>query len=581
MRDDVLEEIRQRVSIVDLVSQRVALKQKGKVWKGLCPFHEDRNPSFDVSPEIGRYRCWACGEKGDIFNWVMKTQNVEFGEALRILARQAGVELKASNPEAASQRERRVNAMQAAQRFFVQALQQSAEAKAYLERRGLDEETVRLWGLGYAPDIGEALASRLSREGFSLAECRELFLVDQDAGGGYYDRFRGRLMFPIRDERGELVAFGGRVLGDAHPKYINSGDTPIYKKSRVLYGLDRAKNAIVEMKSVVLVEGYLDVIACHLAGQTNAVASLGTSLTDEQGQLLKRWTQKAVVLYDADNAGQKAAVRALEILQPFGFDIRFALMPQGQDPDTLLRQSGPAAVRAAVTQGLSPLEYRIRTTELEHTPEDSDFWREIIAALAESDSLPEVERWTAEIAVRYLPSRDKAGAEAQIRQQVQAVRRAKSRGAKPSEAKGAVAISVQDSWHPLEKSLIRGFCQEATRSQAWKAIVAIEDWPTKSGSELANAIRIAFAERAPSGPPVEWLHEVDPESLRDRLSDLILQEAVPLTAKDIEDARIGLEAQRQGKVVQSLKSGDDDDRLRQIQEALRAKKALEAQRDLS
>ena len=244
-----IEEIRARINIVDLVSQRVQLKKTGKNYQGLCPFHDDKRPSFTVNPVVGRYRCWSCGETGDIFNWVMKTQNVPFAEALQLLAAQAGVELtNRPNPQERSERALHLEIMEEALKFFREQLSKSSTAQDYLTRRGIDESTIAEWELGYAPDVGEALAVHLRKKAYALSVCRSLFLVEEDASGGYYDKFRGRLMFPIRDERGDLVAFGGRVLGDGVPKYINSSDTPVYRKSRVLYGLNRALGHISRMK---------------------------------------------------------------------------------------------------------------------------------------------------------------------------------------------------------------------------------------------------------------------------------------------------------------------------------------------
>src|SRR5947209_3610497 len=221
---DEISEIRARIDIVDLIGQAVALKRKGKSFLGLCPFHEDHNPSFNVSPDMGRYTCWSCKENGDIFSWVMKTQNVAFPEALQILAEKAGVKLRGHSDEARSVRANQRAAMEAALSFFQEQLSKTPAAVQYCDRRGLTEAIRSHWELGYAPDLGEALTVFLQRKGFRLADCKPLFLVDGDEHG-YRDKFRARLMFPIRDEKGELVGFGGRVIGDGNPKYINSSDT--------------------------------------------------------------------------------------------------------------------------------------------------------------------------------------------------------------------------------------------------------------------------------------------------------------------------------------------------------------------
>ncbi|HZH98329.1 MAG TPA: DNA primase, partial [Fimbriimonadaceae bacterium] len=426
MRDET-DEIRARVNIVDLVGSSVNLKKAGKDWKGLCPFHQDRNPSFQVSPQLGRYRCWSCGEHGDIFTWVMKTQNVEFREALEILAKQAGVTLKSKKPSGPDTKPMQLSAMEAALQFFRDALIKSPAARAYCERRGISDDVIARWEIGYAPDVGEALANHLKRGGFSLNECKALFLVDQDAGGGFFDKFRGRLMFPIRDERGELVAFGGRLLGDGHPKYINSSDTPLYKKSRVLYGMYRAKDAMRETRTAVMVEGYLDVIACHSAGVTNAVASLGTALSEEHAKLLARWCDGVTILYDSDAAGEKAAGRGIEVLEAEKLRIRVALMPAGEDPDTLLRTAGAAAVQDAVKKGVKPLDYRIRSIEKRLKSDQEEFWNEIAAALATEPLEMERSKHILRLAPTYPDLRDPIEAQKALRRMVtQAARAHKS-----------------------------------------------------------------------------------------------------------------------------------------------------------
>ncbi|MCH8980224.1 MAG: DNA primase, partial [Armatimonadetes bacterium] len=275
---DERELVRSRIDILDLVGQRVRLKRSGKNWTGLCPFHEDRNPSFSVSPDIGRYKCWSCDASGDVFTWVMETQGVEFREALEILAKQAGVELTRGSRQDHTRRRRMTDAMAVALDFFRDQLQVSQRAREYCKGRGLDDDTLARWDIGYAPDLGEALAAELKKKGCKLSECRELFLVDGNEQIGYGDRFRGRVIFPIRDDQGNLIAFGGRIIGDGRPKYINSSDTPLFSKSRTLYGMHRARDTVRKLRRAVVVEGYLDVIACHRAGVTNAVATLGTSL---------------------------------------------------------------------------------------------------------------------------------------------------------------------------------------------------------------------------------------------------------------------------------------------------------------
>lgn len=560
---DEREEIRARINIVNLVGQRVLLKKTGKDWKGLCPFHNDRNPSFVVSERTGSYRCWSCGAKGDIFNWVMETQKVDFKEALEILAREAGVTLsRTHNPEAKSKRDGWAAAMTTALRFFREELAKSGDARAYCENRGLDEQIQIEWHLGYAPDIGEALVARLKKEGHSLADGKDLFLVDENVGGEYYDRFRGRLMFPIHDERGNLVAFGGRLLGDGIPKYINSSDTPLYSKRKVLYGMHRAKDSIASSRRAVLVEGYLDVIACHRAGVTQAVASLGTALSEDHAKLLKRWCDEVVILYDADTAGQKAAERSAEIFQEEGLKARIALMPPGEDPDTLLRTAGPAAVLAAADQGLSPLEFRMQEIEARLNPGQEEFWQEVITAVAKEPSAIERAKQMVALAHRHPAERDPERAEALLRRQITLMRRqlrTQRRSGPREENAGPEITSVRldRQLNRLEAPLFLAFMDEMLRRRAWEAMANEGLFISYAGADLADAIRKAFPDQPPLGEPVHWLATLEPETARDLLTDLSLSRTIKLDDDELTGAITRLERAAERRTVHSLRTKEN------------------------
>lgn len=362
--DNPVELIKERVSIVDLVGQRVKLGKSGRNLKGLCPFHTEKTPSFYVFPDQDRYHCFGCGQSGDAFTWVMRTENVEFVEALRILAERVGVELR---PRAARKaqddrfdRLREVNA--AAARYFQSMLFTPAGRPAldYLAERGLTRATADAFQLGWAPESWDALLGRLQQDGFSVDELAELGLVLAREGGGHYDRFRGRIMFPIRDLNGAVVGFGGRAMGDAQPKYLNSSDSPLFSKGDTLYALDTARAAIRKTGVAIVVEGYMDALAAHQAGVQHVVAALGTALTEEHLNTLKRQAPRIVLALDADAAGDTAALRTLEVLRgTFGriatpvadrrglvrlrydqvLDLRVARLPAGQDPDDVIRAS--------------------------------------------------------------------------------------------------------------------------------------------------------------------------------------------------------------------------------------------------
>jgi DNA primase len=531
---EVTDEIRARVDIVELVGQRVALKRAGKDWKGLCPFHDDKNPSFQVSPSLGRYRCWACGEHGDAFTWVMKTQNMEFVEALKFLAAHAGVELPKNHRSVEpSKRAEQQEAMSEALSFFKAQLAKHTDAKAYCERRGMDEQTLQTWEVGYAPDEGSALAALLRKKGHALSECRALFLVDEDSSGGYFDKFRGRLMFPIRDERGELVAFGGRLLGDGHPKYVNSGDTPLFKKSRILYGLHRAKDKIAKDRKAVLVEGYLDVIACHQAGVTTAVASLGTALTEDHAKVLRRWCEGVIVLYDSDSAGQKAAERAIEVLEPEGLKVRICLLAQGEDPDTLLRKEGPGALQKAVGNLLTPTEYRLELLKRRIGVEQDDFWTEAIQVIAAAPTDREVQISIMKLALVHPQLRDAVAAEKSLRADVDALRKSKTRTRAPNRA--AVRMTTSLVMTPAERVLFYAFLKgDHHRSHIFEVLRESDLFETTQAAELALAMRRAFTE-PPSGPPSGWLHLLETEAA-DLIAELELTtQPVPVPLEVVED----------------------------------------------
>jgi len=574
---DERDEIRRRVDIVSLVSREVSLKKRGKNWTGLCPFHDDKNPSFTVSSETGRYKCWACGEGGDCFTWVMKRRHVEFPEAMRILAAEAGVELAAHDPQKAERRKTQSDAMEESLRFFRETLGKTGPAREYCERRGLDEETLATWELGFAPDQGEALAMRLQRNGFSLAEAKELFLVDQDAGGGYFDKFRARLMFPIRDERGMLVAFGGRLLGAGNPKYINSSDTPLYRKSRVLYGFHRARETISSKRHAVLTEGYLDVIACHRAGVTHAVASLGTALSEDHAKLLARWCDTVTIFYDSDEAGQKAADRAIEVLTAEKIRVRLAFMPDGEDPDSLLAKGGPGAVQDAVANDATPLDFRIRRIEAKLEPSQDEYWDAIVEVLAGTRSELAIAKHLDRLAPTYPGIKDPIRAGEALRKMVDRARRTRRRTSyeeddtpRPVQRKSGVS-----DLHSAEAALFRAFMSEEFRSSGWMVSRLPAFMATGLGERIADAIARAFPTEAPAGPAREWVHRMEPEDIQDLMGEIATDaRSERLTDAYVSDAIHRLKSMAEDRAQRKVRDAatDDEAKQRYLQEVLKRRK---------
>jgi DNA primase len=368
----LLDEIRSRADIVEVVGQVVKLKRAGENWKGLCPFHTEKTASFTVNPKRNIYHCFGCGAGGDAFSFLMRQERVAFPEAVRSLAERAGVALPDAGqraPEVDGKLEALRRAMALAAEFYTRSLWEPGGEKprAYLEQRGVDTEVAKRFGLGYAPESWNALLGVMGRQGIGEEVLVQAGLVlARQNGPGFYDRFRGRLLFPIRDVQGRVVAFGGRALSGEEPKYLNSPETPLYVKGQMLYALDVARTAMREKSRAIIVEGYLDCLMAHQYGFTETVAALGTAFTPAQLGLLRRYADEVLALFDADAAGQKASSRLEEMMNDVmdlqnlgwsvartgGFEkaghlpIRVALLPPGHDPDSLLRAEGAAALTA-------------------------------------------------------------------------------------------------------------------------------------------------------------------------------------------------------------------------------------------
>lgn len=370
----VIDEVKQRLDAVELIGRYVELRKAGTIYKGLCPFHSERTPSFVVYPDRGTWHCFgSCGTGGDIFNFVMRRENLEFREALELLARQAGVTLEAEQDQNQGQRNRLYELNEAAATYFQGILQHHAGAaagRAYLERRGINSETMTNFRLGFALEHWSALRDFLLEKGWSLDELLAAGLVKRhEERNSIYDAFRARVMIPIRDRQGKVIGFGGRLLGDGQPKYLNTAETPVFHKSQVVFGLDLAREAIRQEDKVVIVEGYMDVIAAHQHGFANVVACMGTSLTSEQLQQLHRFTSNFYVALDADAAGQRATIRGLsqtrqtlvatrktmptrrgmEVADWLNAEVFIISMPKGLDPDDVIRQD-PEQWRQLVSQ---------------------------------------------------------------------------------------------------------------------------------------------------------------------------------------------------------------------------------------
>lgn len=371
-----LDELRARTTLSALIGRTIRVQKAGREYKACCPFHNEKTPSFTINDEKGFYHCFGCSAHGDAIRWMTDQRGLSFMDAVKELAAEAGMDVPAPDPKAAKKAEKRAglhDVMAAAQEYFADQLGsiEGAGARGYLERRGIMAETVRKFGFGFAPDSRGGLKHALSKFGDDmLIEGGLLINVE---GKDPYDRFRGRLMIPIRDPRGRVIAFGGRILGDGEPKYLNSPDTPLFDKGRTLYNLDLCSPASRQTGRVIVCEGYMDVIALAQAGFEDAVAPLGTALTEQQIQMLWRMTEKPLLCFDGDSAGQKAAMRAamraLPLLKP-GHSLNFVTMPEGQDPDDVIAASGAAAL-GKLLHASDPLVEKLWLQEYSAEPLDT------------------------------------------------------------------------------------------------------------------------------------------------------------------------------------------------------------------
>ncbi|MDW8153570.1 MAG: DNA primase [Armatimonadota bacterium] len=370
--EEVREQIRSRIDLVELASAYVSLRRSGRRYVGLCPFHTEKTPSFTVDRERGLFYCFGCGAGGDVFDFFMRVEGVSFPEALRELARRAGVPLEERLP-VRGEVEALLRALDAAARFYRETLLHPSSgrvAREYLGQREITPQAADRFRLGYAPEAWDLLLQHLRRSGHAAEVLEKAGLVAPRGGGGHYDVFRHRLMFPILDLQDRPVAFGGRALREEdQPKYLNSRESPVFHKGRTLYALNFAREAIRQAGYAVVVEGYLDAVTCHQHGIQHTVASLGTALTPDQVALLRRFTASVVLVYDSDEAGQRAAVRALPLFEEAGLSVRAVTLPEGMDPDLFLRRHGRDAF-LRVVEGARPvfhfrLDYLLRT----HSPQ--------------------------------------------------------------------------------------------------------------------------------------------------------------------------------------------------------------------
>ena len=416
--DEIIDEVRQTNDIVDIISQYVRLKRSGRNFFGLCPFHNEKSPSFSVSPDKQIFHCFGCGVGGNVFTFLTKIEGISFVEAVQNLAERSNIQLPTiENKGDAAKEELKAKVYKVnefAANYYHENLYkpESKIAQEYIKKRKLTNDTLKSFQIGFSGKFDE-LYKALTEQGFKEAEILESGLVNKNDNGKYIDRYRNRLMFPICDVRGRVIAFGGRVLDDSKPKYINSPENIVYSKGRHLFGLNVAKKN--DIKKILIVEGYMDVISLHQRGITNVVASLGTALTQQQGWLLRKNSEQIILSFDSDEAGLTAKMRALDILQNMGCDIRILQMEGAKDPDEFIIKYGNARFQTLIEKALSVIEFKVKNLkkdlDLNNVNDKIKFLNEIAKLISKIDNTIEKEIYIEKIAKSYDISKEAIYAE--------------------------------------------------------------------------------------------------------------------------------------------------------------------------
>lgn len=481
--DELLDEIKSKNDIIDIVSQYVVLKRSGRNYMGLCPFHKEKSPSFCVSPDKQIFHCFGCGVGGNVIHFIGKIENLNFIESLELLANRAGIELpKSGNAEddRISRLKSRVYELnKCAAEFYHQNLYKptAKPAQEYVKKRRLDNRTLKAFKIGYSGRFNE-LYTELHSKGFTEEEILASCLVNKNQDGKFIDRFRNRLMFPIFDARDRVIAFGGRVLDDSKPKYINSPEDIVYSKGRHLFAYNLAKKD--NPKTIIIVEGYMDAVSLHQRGISNAVASLGTALTEAQGRLLRRSCEKVVIGYDADGAGQAATLRGLEILQNLGCDIRILQIEGAKDPDEFVVKYGPERFQKHVDSAISLVEFKVkmlkRQLNLENVNDKIKFLNEVANILSKIENNMEREVYIDKISLEYKVSKEAIYAEVNK----------KLYGNSQSEKKLERPVTtIREVKQDVEEQEV----DEKTKKTENLIIYLLINYPDKSFVRLANIVK--------------------------------------------------------------------------------------------
>ncbi|MCL2383969.1 MAG: DNA primase [Oscillospiraceae bacterium] len=494
--DELIGQVRDSSDIVDIISQYVILKRSGRNFFGVCPFHKEKTPSFSVSPDKQIFHCFGCNVGGNVIHFVSKIENMDFKETMEMLADRAGIVLPTVTASAEDNvklllKEKVYQINEKAAHFYHEKLYKptSKTAQEYVKKRQLGNQTLKTFLIGYSDGIDE-LYKYLKAEGFSDEEILASSLVNKNQRGQYIDRFRNRLMFPIQDIKNRVIAFGGRILDETHPKYINSPENIVYSKSRNLYALNVAKKNSLE--KIIIVEGYMDVISLYQRGVTNVVASLGTALTEAQGRLLRKYSEKAIIAYDSDEAGRQASLRGLDILTNLGVDVRILQMEDAKDPDEFVIRHGNARFEKLVEQAISLVEFKVKMLKgnlnLEATNDKIKFLNEIAKLLSTVDNKMEQEIYIEKISREYNISKEAIYAE------VNKLSYSKNKGSKILE-KNVKAKLVKPQNNEISKSILEReelilslLISEPTTYEKAKDIIVPDDLKSQENQKILKKL---------------------------------------------------------------------------------------------
>jgi DNA primase len=510
--DEIIEEVRSKNDIVDVISGYVKLKKQGSSYFGLCPFHSEKSPSFSVSRDKQMYYCFGCGAGGNVFTFIMEYENYSFVEALKFLAQRAGVELPQEeySKEAKERADTRSALLEmnklAAKYYYAQLKTEGGrQAREYLQNRQLSQETITAFGLGYSSKYSDDLFRYLKMKGYSEEMIIKAGLVNVDEKHGVYDKFWNRVMFPIMDVHNKVIGFGGRVMGDGEPKYLNSPETPIFDKSRNLYGLNFARTT--KKPQFLLCEGYMDVIALHQAGFDNAVASLGTALTAGHANLLKRYTKEVYLTYDSDGAGVKAALRAIPILKEVGITTKVINMRPHKDPDEFIKALGAEAYQDRIDHAENSFMFEIRILEQQYDMKDpeskSAFYHEVAKKLCSFTEKIERDIYIQAVAEKYmLPTQDLQRLVGKYGMQMEGIRKQPTQLKTGINEKNASArgIKKEDGMKQSQKLLLTWLIENTGLYHKIKKYIAPKDFTEEIYHKVAEVLFQQFEESGEANP---------------------------------------------------------------------------------